>query len=574
MKQCGKCGGFFPNELAFCPDDGGPLISAETPAPAQGGDPMIGRVVDRRYRVLDRLGAGGMGSVYRALQTSTRREVALKVIRPDVAADGTRRFMVEAQTTSALRSVHTVTIFDFGQDEDGLLYLAMELLEGRSLKAVAKGGPLPWERAAHIVSQIAGSLAEAHSKGIIHRDLKPANVFLIDMGGDPDFVKVLDFGIAKLQSGRTGLTGTGMVLGTPLYMAPEQARGQSLDNRADLYALGVVLFQLLVGRPPFVAPEPLAVMMQHLQEPVPSPVEVKPDLQAPDDLLALVAELMAKAPDERPESATVVQERLSALLATAKRPAVATGESGPTTPELNPASAASDEVEAQEGPSLPYEATALVSSADRASTPEETSETDATPGPSAALAPTPDPLLDTGGDLQPAGMPPRWPLAVAAAALVLALVVGGWWWQRDREESDAAPGSGASAGAADTGTRATAPAPSDAGAQQASAAPAPAPDLGPPAPARAPISLDAAPGPAKVYRADGSLLGVTPLEIPRPEQPLTVVFKRAGYRPVRHRLEPEQSEPVRVKLVRRRARPPVEPSDGTDAPLDDLMPLD
>ncbi len=331
VKYCEHCGGIFDGDMHFCPNDGHPLEDRDS-KDAPPVDPLIGKVVDRRYRVLSRLGEGGMGSVYRALQTSTRREVALKVIRGTLASEGTRRFMLEAQTTSALRNVHTVTIYDFGQDRDGTLYLAMELLEGVTLDAaLLRDGPFRWQRALHICAQVAESLDEAHSKGIIHRDLKPANIFLTHMGDDRDFVKVLDFGIAKITSAAmdTNLTGTGMVLGTPRYIAPEQARGERIDSRADIYSLGVILFELLTGKPPFDADQPLSLMMKHCQDPVPPLRKMNPEVAVPIRVEDMVYAMLAKEPDGRPKSAAEVRNRMLAML----RPQGATKTLEPIEPE-------------------------------------------------------------------------------------------------------------------------------------------------------------------------------------------------------------------------------------------------
>ena len=315
-KFCKRCGAFFDDDIEYCPEDGAHL-SAVTHEQKDEADPLVGTVLDNRFHVQAKLGAGGMGSVYRALQASTRREVALKVILGDITDDGARRFMREAHTTSALRNVHTVTIFDFGRAPEGTLYLAMELLDGDPLDAVLKTeSALPWQRALYITAQVAESLAEAHYKGIVHRDLKPANIFLTRMGADPDFVKVLDFGIAKLYGGgvTTELTGAGMVLGTPQYMSPEQARGQELDHRSDIYSLGVMLYHMLAGRPPFLSETPVGLLMQHCQDAPPPLEELRPDLGLPVGLLSLLDRMLVKKPELRIETALAVQQEALSLL--------------------------------------------------------------------------------------------------------------------------------------------------------------------------------------------------------------------------------------------------------------------
>jgi len=261
-----------------------------------------------------------MATVYRALQINTNREVALKVLHHQEATQQPQRFAIEARATSALSNPHTITVYDFGEAPDGTLYLAMELLEGQPLDGLlSHAGVLPWRRAATLAVQICASLAEAHEHGVVHRDLKPSNVFVCRGPQGGDLAKVLDFGIAKLRGGDgvTNLTGTGTVLGTPRYMAPEQAMGETIDGRTDMYALGVMLYELFTGRPPFNATLPISLMMQHCHDPVPPPERFRPELagQLPAPLRALLLGLLAKEPPERPASAREVGDRLRAILA-------------------------------------------------------------------------------------------------------------------------------------------------------------------------------------------------------------------------------------------------------------------
>ena len=305
-------------------------------------DPLIGTVVDGRFHVLSVLGQGGMGAVYRAVQTSVEREVALKVISGEVTDQAVARFMREARTTSALSSVNTVTLLDFGTTPDGLLYLAMELLEGMGLDALLRAhGRLPWRRALRIAGQVALSLEEAHARGIVHRDLKPSNVFLVRMGDDPDFVKVLDFGIAKLEglNATTDLTASGNVLGTPTYMSPEQARAEPVDGRSDLYSLGVILYQMLAGRPPFTADQPLSLLLLHCQARVPSLRDTDPPLDAPPGVIDLAERLLVKRREERIGSATELRRAIASLLgepATGPYPPVVEQVSGTDATLLTP----------------------------------------------------------------------------------------------------------------------------------------------------------------------------------------------------------------------------------------------
>ena len=315
MKVCNRCGAFYDGDLQFCPTDGQPL--SELPGQPDGQDPLIGQVLDGRYRVLSLIGKGGMATVYRGVQVSTNREVALKVVREKTTQEGHLRFLREARAISELRNVHTVTLFDSGRTKEGVLYMAMELLEGQTLaERLSRQGALPWQKALHIIAQIAESLAEAHEKHIVHRDLKPGNVFLVSMSDDPDFVKVLDFGIAKLRrSGLvTSITGQGQVLGTPRYMAPEQARGVQVDERADLYALGIVLYEMIAGRAPFEARRPVALMIMHCNDPVPRPQRFNPGLRFPSELKELLDGLLEKDPEARIATAAMVRDQALAIL--------------------------------------------------------------------------------------------------------------------------------------------------------------------------------------------------------------------------------------------------------------------
>ena len=209
-----------------------------------------------------------MGTVYAARQTSVDRPVALKVLRPELADDAqaVRRFMQEARALSALWHPNTVSIYDFGETEAGLLFLAMELVVGRTLSELVVEGGLPAGRACGLVAQILHALHEAHGAGIIHRDLKPDNVLVASSLGH-EYLKVLDFGLARIvDEGHSALTQPGQVFGTPAYMSPEQAQGNAADHRADLYAVGCIFYELLAGRRLFISPQPLAVLVQHLRE--------------------------------------------------------------------------------------------------------------------------------------------------------------------------------------------------------------------------------------------------------------------------------------------------------------------
>lgn len=278
-------------------------------------DPLLGATIVGRFTILGRLGRGSMGAVYRARQEAVGRDVALKIVRPDRAYDPATkaRFEREARAISLLTSPHTVTAFDFGEAEDGSWFLAMEMLEGESVgDRLRREGRIDWIDAARFACEALRSLAEAHSKGIIHRDLKPDNLFLARVpangGRHREICKVLDFGIAKWQRPDEGKidqleTQAGTVFGTPRYMSPEQAQGSPLDARSDLYSLGVLLYQMLAGRAPFVDDDAVVVMARHIKDDPPPFSEVAPHANIPAGLEAVVRRALAKSPDERPQTA-------------------------------------------------------------------------------------------------------------------------------------------------------------------------------------------------------------------------------------------------------------------------------
>jgi serine/threonine protein kinase len=255
-----------------------------------------------RYRLKRRLATGGMGDVWVAYHPGLKRNVAVKILRPDRqerSASSLGRFEREVRATAELMHPNTVRVFDYGVTEDGLWYYVMELLEGETLaEHVSRLGPLPPARAVHIVGQAARALGEAHERGIVHRDVKPENLFLTSLGGEHDFVKVLDFGIAKVQNADAAMTETGWVLGTPAYMSPEVATGQTADARSDVYALGAVLYYLLCGRPPFEAENAAALFFAHVNENVvpPSRVMQRP---LPSDIEGVVMRALEKEPSAR-----------------------------------------------------------------------------------------------------------------------------------------------------------------------------------------------------------------------------------------------------------------------------------
>ena len=275
------------------------------------------------YRLVERLGEGGMGEVWRAQHLLLARPAAIKLIRPSLTADGhtttledaRRRFEREAQVIASLRSPHTVNLFDFGISADGAFYYVMELLDGVDAETlVRRTGPVPAERAIHLIRQVCHSLSEAESRGLVHRDIKPANIFLCRYGEDHDFVKVLDFGMVKATTApetETALTRDMTIRGTPAYMAPEQAFGSSdVDGRADIYATGCVAYWLLTGQLVFTADTLMALLLDHAQTP-PAPPSSRTELPIPSALDDLVLSCLAKDPAARPQTARELSRRLA-----------------------------------------------------------------------------------------------------------------------------------------------------------------------------------------------------------------------------------------------------------------------
>jgi len=272
-------------------------------------DAMIGKTFSNRYRIDKVLGEGGMGRVYVATQLSIGREVALKTLHSAFVSEKRhlKRFYKEAQSASALTSPHVVRIHDFGLDEEsGSPYISMEFLRGRTLgDCIEQEGPLGSRRCAHIMVQVLKAMMEAQQAGIVHRDLKPDNIFLVASADGDDFVKVMDFGIAKVldsssDSGQS-LTATGTTVGTPLYMSPEQILGNQVDFRADVYSLGCILHEMITKSPPFTADERVAVMMRHMSEPAPEISNPMPCGEPlPESLRIIHQAMLAKKPDERP----------------------------------------------------------------------------------------------------------------------------------------------------------------------------------------------------------------------------------------------------------------------------------
>ena len=322
MRICPKCRTAYPARgRATCSKDGTRLVDAEEYA-ASRNDPLLGRDIMGRFHVHERIGTGGMGTVYRAEQKGLDRQVALKVLKKELISDRetVARFHREAKAMSMLMHPNTVRVFDFGEDDEGYLFLAMELLEGELLTAWAEREVTPpIDEVIETIGEVLRSLNEAHSKGLIHRDLKPDNIFLARVEGRVrPVVKVLDFGIAKVFRGEKKIdqleTQAGTVFGTPRYMSPEQAQGKKLDHRSDLYSVGVLLYQLLAGRPPFLDDDAVVVMAKHIREDPPTPRELAPEQPIPRSLEKVVMRALSKEPDDRYENADAFSTALTNCL--------------------------------------------------------------------------------------------------------------------------------------------------------------------------------------------------------------------------------------------------------------------
>jgi serine/threonine-protein kinase len=321
--SCPKCAARLTPDARFCGVCGAAISSTEAAAApsATADDDLAGREIAGRYRILTRIGQGGMGAVYRAEQISLKRIVAVKLLKSELSDDPAlvRRFNTEAELAARLNHPNTVTLFDFGQDHDGTLFIAMEHVEGTSLRElILRHGPVELPRALAIAEQVCASLADAHTHGIVHRDMKPDNVMLTERGRQRDIVRVLDFGIAKLRDERGDVTAmpvtqAGDLLGTPQYMAPEQIRGEQVDGRTDVYAMGAVLYEMVTGRLPFEGPTVMAILGKHLTDRPEPPSQRRPDLGLPTALDQLIMAALAKAPEQRPASMDEMVSRIAAL---------------------------------------------------------------------------------------------------------------------------------------------------------------------------------------------------------------------------------------------------------------------
>lgn len=307
------CSREFAGSGGVCPHDGNMLV----PLPQ---DPYVGRRIADKYQVLSVLGTGGMGVVYLARHETMQTNVAIKMLRAQFAGDQTsvKRFTQEARAAGRLHHQNVITTYDHGFTPQGQPYIVMDCLQGKSLAdEIKKLKGLPVDRVLHIFMQACDALDHAHKQGVIHRDLKPGNIMLINYEDDDDFVKVVDFGVAKIMpmndqniEAQT-LTQAGEVCGSPVYMSPEQCVGQPLDRRADIYSMGIVLFEALTGRLPLIGKNMVETMHKHLNEAPPTFQQVRPDLYIPERVEAVVRKALSKKPEERHQTMAALRQDLN-----------------------------------------------------------------------------------------------------------------------------------------------------------------------------------------------------------------------------------------------------------------------
>ena len=315
-RVCPKCGERFFDDALFCPNDGSPLglVRGATSSSDQS-DPYIGTEISGHIRIQSLAGVGAMGRVYRAFQKGVERDVAVKVLHRELSANQqlVQRFHREAKVASRLSHPNVVHVHLAGQLGDGALYIVMEYLDGLSLQSAlaAVGGAMDLARALHIAIQMCDAVGEAHAQGVVHRDLKPENVMLVRRGGDPDFVKVLDFGIARLNWGEQSMaTAAGLIFGTARYISPEGAQGETVGPQGDVYSVATLLFQMLAGRTPFEGDQAVALLVQQIHDPPPQLRSIARAAYVPEPIAQMVMRNLSKDPQAREPDARALGRAL------------------------------------------------------------------------------------------------------------------------------------------------------------------------------------------------------------------------------------------------------------------------
>ncbi|MCW5832875.1 MAG: protein kinase [Labilithrix sp.] len=313
-KVCAACGGRYPGDALFCPTDGTPLQSAAA-AEREATDPYLGQEISGHIEIRQLVGVGAMGRVYRAFQRGIDRDVAVKILHRELSANAqlVSRFTREAKVASRLQHPNVVQVLLAGQLPDRALYMVMEYLDGLSLQSAlaAAGGALPLNRALHIALQLCEAAGEAHAQGIVHRDLKPENVMLVRRGADPDYVKVLDFGIARINWGEQSVaTAAGLIFGTARYISPEGAQGNAVGPASDVYAIGTLLFQMLSGRTPFDGDQAVGLLVQQIHDPAPQLRSIPRAAYVPEPIADVVMATLVKDPARREPDARALGQAI------------------------------------------------------------------------------------------------------------------------------------------------------------------------------------------------------------------------------------------------------------------------
>jgi serine/threonine-protein kinase len=596
MKVCPSCNTEYDDGTKFCLEDGTRTVDKEQKAK----DALIGQFVDkdRHFQVVSLLGEGGMGKVYKGRQEAVGRDVAIKTLHKELLDKEqiAKRFQREARAASKLRHQNAIEVFAFGQIEapkqpfDGMPYMVMEFVSGKSLhKTIQEAGKLTEARATHIMLQVCDVLEEAHTQGIIHRDLKPENIVLTERSRNKDFVKVLDFGIAKLlqeeEAGGTKLTKAGTVFGTPEYLSPEQASGTAVDHRSDIYSLGIILYEMLSGKVPFHADTAVGLLIKHVNE-APKPLrEFAPSAGISEGMERIVMKALAKDPAERQQSVAELGDALRALSAPVPARAAAAAvlpatmiPGGPPPGVAAPRTTNPPVLPATMVPSGPPPGTAAPAPSARANhAAPVTAQVNPAPRTLEPMVLSQSPAQAKGGG------------GAVWAAVALAVLLGGggagayFFYLKDHPEFFGGAPLQATP-AAPSQAQATSPAPVTAPpvAQANNAAPAP---LSPPNPAQAPtapspvqppaaaqvtLKFDSSPRGAEVL-LNGALIGVTPAEfaVPSSPTPIKIEIRKTGFASFTQEVIPSPSlPPIAAKLVEEKAAisasvPPKANNNGT-----------